>query len=199
MKDERAPGGCAPIKKRVILLALAAIFLLAFVVCILHVINAVSLRGTAKLSEYDRTDGRAEGLMPIVETPWVERDVLHIRGALVRMDQAVGSVNVRVGLIPETAETGLAAQDEVMLLNTQLVRRFDYAAEYGCDDHCGFSAAAWMKRLPDTEASYRVVLVDETDGAKRMLDTELRIVPAQGMMTHERVGRTEEGELHAQQ
>ncbi|MGN0775212.1 MAG: hypothetical protein ACI4MM_00905 [Candidatus Ventricola sp.] len=198
MKGERAACGYAPIKKRVILPALAAVFLLALVVCILHVVNAVSLRGTAKLSEYDQTDGRTERLMPIVETPWVEQDVLHIRGALVRMDQAVGSVNVRAGLIPEMVGAGMTSQDEVILLNTQMVRRFDYAAEYGCDDHCGFSAAVRMKRLPATEASYRVVLVDETDGAKRMIDTELRIVLAQGMMTYEHAGRMGEGKLHAQ-
>lgn len=191
-------GGCAPLKKRVILPALAAILLLALAVCALHVQNAVSLRGTVPAGEYLLTDGAAESLVPLVEDPWMAYGVLHIRGALLRLNQPVGAVNVRVGLMAQDPETGAPAADEVILLNTQMVRRFGLAKTYGCDDHCGFSAAAQASRLAGGDTPYRVVLVDETDGEKRMIETDMTVTPGEDGLAFVRVHQPGEEAQDAQ-
>lgn len=190
---------CTPLKKRVILPALAAIILLAAAVCALHRINAVSLRGTATVGDYTRTDGAAENLVPLVEDPWKDAGIIHIRGALLRMDQAVGAVNVRVGLIPERTGEGAPAaeENEAILLNTQMVRRSDLAQAYGVDDHCGFHAAADEKLL-ERGKQYRVVLADETDGAMRMVETGMTVAPIDGGLAFMRVKEPEEEARHAQ-
>lgn len=162
-------------KKRVILPALAAIALLALAVCWLQWENAVSLRGSACTADYAAAES---GFQAIVEDPWEEGGVLHISGALIGAGWEAGAQSVHVGLIAETF--GAQAADEATLLNTQMVRRADLAQQYGCDDHCGFHAAADLSRLPDTGAQYRVVLLEEADGVKTMMETGMTIAPLAG-------------------
>ena len=109
-------------RRGVVLLSLAGILLLAAAVCALHVVNALTLRGTARMSDYTPL-ARAkqdmaveEGLLGVAQLPvytdgersfalflreLTETDgMLCISGALLRPEQAVGEVRVRVGLIP---------------------------------------------------------------------------------------------------
>jgi len=110
-------------RRAVVCAALAAILLLALAVCALHRVNAVSLRGTARASDYTPlarapldakldaafggeawvlrgyTDG-VRGCALFMEEPEAEGGLLIIRGGLLRLDQPVGEVRVRVGLIP---------------------------------------------------------------------------------------------------
>lgn len=197
MGKERATSGDAPPQMGVILLALAGILMLSLAVCALVIENAVSLRGRAAVSDHVQSDGTAENLIPIVEEPWMAHGVLHIRGALLRLNQPVGAVNMRVGLIPLDARTGADVQDEAIVLNTQMERRFDHAAEYGCDDHCGFSAAVRVKRLPEQAEMYRVVILDETGGEKRMIGTDMVIMPTEGGAAFERRPQGEKEEQDA--
>lgn len=172
----------------VVLLALAAILLLAAGVCALHYVNAVFPCGTVAVSGYAPTDGAAENLVPIVEEPWADAGIIHISGALLRMDQEVGAVNVRVALIPEKIAEGEPAkeQEEAILLKTQMVRRQDMKQTYGVDDHCGFHATVKRRALKGEGWQYRVALVDETDGAKRMIETNLWIAAIDGGLAHMR-------------
>lgn len=183
-------------KRGVVFAALLAIVLLAGAVCALHWVNAVSLRGTANLTAYTLTDGAAQNLVPVMEDPWVDRGVLHIRGALLRLDQPVGEVKVRVGLIPERIEDG-NAQQAATLLNTQMERRYELAQEYGCDDHCGFHASVAEKYLEKGNVQYRVVLVDETDGAKRMITTGMTVTLIEGGLAFVQKNAPEEEAHHA--
>ena len=176
---------CAPLKMQVILPALLAALLLAALVCVLHGVNAIFLRGTAALCDYVQLEATGEELRLSsqrvkaeraytlyedgekrfalhMEQAQTERGIVHIRGTLLRVDQAVAEIRVRVGLAAQGAQ-------EAALLNTQMVRRTSYAGENGYDDHCGFSAAAKAENI--APGVYDVVLVDETDGAKRMLKT----------------------------
>lgn len=173
MNGQRGIHGDVPPRMRAVLFALAAILLLALAVCALVVSNAIAPRGQALLSDYMQSDGTAEQLVLLTEEPWTAHGVLHIRGALLRMDQPVGAVNMRVALIPLHPDTGAWAQQEATLLNTQMVRRFDYAAEYGCDDHCGFSAAVQISRLPTQADAFRVALLDAADGVRRLMETDV--------------------------
>ena len=183
MKGQKAV--CAPLKQQVILPALLAVLMLAAAVCVLHGVNAVSLRGAAAFGDYVQLEPTGEALTLSSQKVKAERayavyedadkqfalhmeqvqtqgDVLHIRGSLLRVNQPVGEVRVRVGLAEQGAQ-------EAVLLNTQMVRQANYAAENGYDDHCGFSAA--VKKTAIAPGAYDVVLTDETDGAKRMLRT----------------------------
>lgn len=181
-------------KKRIIAAALLGILLLAGGVCALQMHNAVSLRGAARMADYVRTDGTQEGLVPLTDDPRADRGILHISGALLRPGREVGAVYLRVALLPETLAEGNPAQAEgtAILLNTQMVRRADYAAAYGCDDHCGFYATAKVDSLPAGEYQYRVLLADETDGVKRMVDTGMTVVPIEGGLAFARVNPPEE-------
>lgn len=200
MKSWRGGGsGVNKPKTGVVLFSLLIITLLAAAVCALHWMNAVSLRGTTALAAYRLTDGAAENLVAMVDEPWMDEGVLHISGALLRMNQQVGEVNVRTGLIAQQLEAGAPAQpaEQVILLNTQMVRRQDLAQEYGCDDHCGFHAAVDAGKLEHDHVQYLVVLVDETCGAKRMLETGLTIKLIEGGLAYGRVNEPE-GMQHAQ-
>lgn len=154
-------------RTNVILCVLLAIVLLASGVCALHWVNAVSLRGTVSAGSCVLTDGTRENLRLQVEDPWKDGRVIHITGALMRMDQTTGAVNVRVGLVKESQA------DEVIRLNTQMVRRPELAKEYGCDDHCGFHASVGRGRLED--AAYRVVVLDDAGEEVRLLETGLTV------------------------
>lgn len=191
---------CAPLRLRVILPTLAAIVLLGAAVCLLHWENAVSLRGEAKISEYAMVNAEDENLILILHEPWQEEGVMHISGALLRPGQNVGGVNVRVALLPQKLEAGQPAQmdDAVILLNTQMVRRQDYAAEYDADDHCGFHAAADVKRLWGDGYQYRVALADETGVAKNLIETDMTVTPIEGGLAFARVHAPESEEAHAQ-
>ena len=173
--------------------ALLAILLLAAGVCALHGHNAVSLRGTVQVSGYSLTDGAAEGLVPIVHDPWEDNGVLYISGALLRPGQQVGAVNVRAALLPQALIEGEPAktQETAILLNTQMVRRTELAQQYGCDDHCGFYAAVQTDRLPEGTYQYRVMLADETDNGKRMIDTGLTVTPIEGGLAFARANPPE--------
>ena len=160
----------APVRGAVVLAALAAILLLAAAVCALHWQNAVSLRGTVRLADCETTDGAREGLTPLVEEARARGGAIYLSGALLR-EGAVGEVRVRVALIAPGAETAT-------LLNTQMVRRYDLAQEMGCDDHCGFFAAAQTKRL--SPGTYDVALLDEMDGARRLVTTGARVRIGEG-------------------
>ena len=151
----------APVRGAVVLAALAAILLLAVAVCALHWQNAVSLRGTIRLVDCETTDGAREGLTPLVEEARTRGGAIYLSGALLR-EGAVGEVRVRVALIRK-------GSDEATLLNTQMVRRYDLAQAFGCDDHCGFAAAVRVGSLSPEE--YDIALIDESDGARRLVTT----------------------------
>ena len=185
-------------RRSVALLSLAAILLLATAVCALHVVNALTLRGTARMSDYTLL-ARAEQNMAVegwgdVQLPvytdgersfalWLreatETDgMLCFSGALLRPEQTVGEVRVRVGLIPSERP------EEIVLLNTQMVRWVLAGQELGMDDHCGFAASAARRLLGDGQ--YAVVLVDESDGARRMIDAGMDIALSRDGLTVER-------------
>lgn len=185
-------------RRSVALLSLAAILLLATAVCALHVVNALTLRGTARMSDYTPL-ARAEQNMAVegwgdVQLPvytdgersfalWLreatETDgMLCFSGALLRPEQTVGEVRVRVGLIPSERP------EEIVLLNTQMVRWVLAGQELGMDDHCGFAASAARRLLGDGQ--YAVVLVDESDGARRMIDAGMDIALSRDGLTVER-------------
>lgn len=176
------PKTFAPPKVWVVLAALAAIVLLAAGVCLLHWHNAVSLRGEVKVSEYAVLDEAPEDLVLIANEPYDLDGVLHISGALLRPGKKVGAVNVRAALLGDAADTAI-------LLNTQMVREYDLAAQYGADDHCGFHAAAQLRRLPDGD--YRLVLADETDGARNLIKTNVSVTLEGGMLTAVRMTESE--------
>ena len=182
-------------RRGVVLAALAAILLLAAAVCALHVVNALTLRGTARVSDYTPL-ARAEQNMAVegwgdVQLPvytdgersfalWLreatETDgMLCFSGALLRPEQTVGEVRVRVGLIPSERP------EEIVLLNTQMVRWVLAGQELGMDDHCGFAASAARRLLGDGQ--YAVVLVDESDGARRMIDAGMDIALSRDGLT----------------
>ena len=80
-----------------------------------------------------------------------------------------------------------------MLLNTQMVRRVLAGQALGVDDHCGFAASAARRLLPDGQ--YAVVLVDESDGARRLIDAGVDIALSQdGLTAVRRNGAEEAGE-----
>ena len=163
-------GGRRPMDKprtSVVLCALLAIVLLALGVCALHWVNAVSPKGTMAAGSCVMTDGAAENLRLLVEDPWKAESVIHISGALMRMDQPVGDVNMRVGLMDD------AHEDDVIVLSTQMVRRPELAQTYGCDDHCGFHASVDAGKLEKT--TYRVVVLDEVSDTVRLLQTGLTV------------------------
>ena len=185
-------------RRGVVLLSLAGILLLAAAVCALHVVNALTLRGTARMSDYTPL-ARAEQNMAVegwgdVQLPvytdgersfalWLreatETDgMLCFSGALLRPEQTVGEVRVRVGLIPSERP------EEIVLLNTQMVRWVLAGQELGMDDHCGFAASAARRLLGDGQ--YAVVLVDESDGARRMIDAGMDIALSRDGLTVER-------------
>ena len=194
-------------RRGVVLLSLAGILLLAAAVCALHVVNALTLRGTARVSDYTPL-ARAEQNMAVegwgdVQLPvytdgersfalWLreatETDgMLCFSGALLRPEQTVGEVRVRVGLIPSERP------EEIVLLNTQMVRWAPAGQEPGMDDHCGFAASAARRLLSDGQ--YAVVLVDESDGARRLIDAGVDIALSQdGLTAVRRNGAEEAGE-----
>jgi len=199
----------APLKSWVLAAAVAVILLAAAAVCVLHGINAVSLRGMADPDAYVQLEDSLQRLtLPIenggkarsyavyvdgekqfalhMAAPKLERGIVHIEGTLLRPEQTVGEIRVRVGLMAQKTENAI-------VLNTQMVRRHE-AGENGYDDHCGFSAAVRETEL--THDAYQVVLVDETGGAKRMIHTgvSIRISEDGGLQ----VNTAESGEQHAQ-
>ena len=151
----------APVRGRVVVPLLAAIVLIAVAVTGIQVVHAHALRGVMDVEAGRLTDGTQENLLAVLERAWIEPEhTLHVTGALLRLDQPVGEVNVRIGLM---------ADGQVTLLNTQMVRRPDYAQAYGCDDHCGASALADVR---DIEAgTYDVVFVDALEEDTRIVTT----------------------------
>ena len=192
-----------------VLAALAGILLLAAAVCALHVVNALTLRGTAQVGDYvpltraeqdmavdealfgaaqrsTYTDGARSFTLALTD-PALEDGMLCISGALLRPGQTVGEVRVRVGLIPTERP------EEIVLLNTQMVRRTLAGQALGMDDHCGFAASAARRLLPDGQ--YAVVLVDESDGARRLIDAGVDIALSRdGLMVVRGDGAEEAGE-----
>ena len=193
-------------RRGVVLTALAGILLLAAAVCALHVVNALTLRGTARVSDYALlararqdmaveeglwgvaqlpvyTDGERSFALALTD-PALEDGMLRISGALLRPGQTVGEVRVRVGLIPSERP------EEIVLLNTQMVRWTQPAQALGVDDHCGFAASAARRLLSDGQ--YAVVLVDESDGARRLIDAGVDIALSQDGLTAVRRNGAEE-------
>lgn len=164
---------CAPVRGRVAAALLAAIFALAALVCALHWVNAVTLRGAADLSAY--TPFEEDEAVALVEEAREERGVLLLSGALMHPGRGVGEVRVRAALLPLS---GGRVCGEMTLLNTQMVRRYDLAEAYGCDDHCGFAAAAACRLLGPGE--YALALADESDGTKRLAVTDLTLTLGDG-------------------
>lgn len=163
-------GTIAPVKGRVVACALAAIAAGTLLILALHWLNATGLRGEAFASQYAPMDGNA---VVYVESPRERGGVLLLSGALARPGERVGEVRVYAALLP------LDGEDEAMtLLNTQMVRRYDIAAELGCDDHCGFAAAARESALKP--GRYAVVLADESNGEKRLAATGLTLALGDG-------------------
>ena len=161
----------------VVLCALLAIVLLSLGVCALHWVNAVSLKGTITASSCIMTDGAADNLRLLVEDPWKDGCVIHISGALMRIDQPVGDVNMRVGLIAD------AHEDDVIVLSTQMVRRPELAQIYACDDHCGFHASVDAGKLEET--TYRVFVLDEISDTVRLMQTGLTVTLGRDTFTYE--------------
>ena len=157
MKEKRKT---APVKRGVVLAALAMMLGTAALVGMLLFVNATTLRGTVSRSALttampEELDASAE-----IWDVYLERGVFKTRGALYR--KGIGAVDLRVGLIwkPDGGEE----EDAVTLLNTQMVR-VDTAGMgvQDADDHCGFVAAVKLKRLPHRgeNGQYRAVLVSE--------------------------------------
>ena len=192
-------------RRGVVQLSLAAVVLLAAAVCALHVVNALTLRGTARVSDYAPLARTGETLSlsdeelpllangnlrfaPQVETAALESGMLRVSGLLLRPGQVVGEVRVRVGLVPAERP------EEIVLLNTQMVRRGLTGQEPGMDDHCGFAASAARRLLPDGQ--YAVVLADESDGVRRLIDAGVDIALSRDGLTVVRGdGAEEAGEL----
>lgn len=168
---------CAPVRGRAVVCFLAAILALAAAVCGAHWLNAVTLRGTADAADYARAP---QDVSALVEDVSERGGVLYFSGALPR--ESIGAVRLRVALLPPGG-------GEMTLLNTQMVRRYDLAAACGCDDHCGFAAAALCRLLEPGD--YAVALADESDGVKRLVDTGVRVTLGEGGRL-ENVARGEE-------
>ena len=196
-------------RRGVALLSLAGILLLAAAVCALHVVNALTLRGTARVSDYTPlaraeqdmaveegllgvarlpvyTDGERSFVLALTD-PALTDGMLCFSGALLRPEQTVGEVRVRVGLIPSERP------EEIVLLNTQMVRWTQPAQALGMDDHCGFAATAARRLLGDGQ--YAVVLVDESDGARRLIDAGMDIALSRDGLTVARSGGAKEAGL----
>ncbi|HIU16669.1 MAG TPA: hypothetical protein IAC49_09440 [Candidatus Ventricola intestinavium] len=160
-----SPSGAAPVHARVTLLALAAVMLAAGMITQIQLVHAAALRDALDVRQCRVTDGKEEKLLPILEDVWIKPEgMLHMRGALLRLDQDVGAVNVRMGLMREGT---------VIVLNTQMVRRPELARAYGCDDHCGASALARTADIPDGE--YDVVFVDTAEDETRLITTGMEL------------------------
>lgn len=178
----------APVKRSVALAGLLAAAVVAVIVCALHAVNAGSLRGVipaasceieaAQMLYMRGGDARAlaggadGGAIALVREAAADETYLRITGALMRPGRTPGAVNVRVGLIPEDVMGG-ARGESVILLNTEMVREPELAAAYGCDDHCGFAALAGLDGLGD--GAFAVVLIDESDAARKLIDTGVHI------------------------
>ena len=157
MKEKRKT---APVKRGVVLAALAMMLGTAALVGMLLFVNATTLRGTVSRSALttampEELDASAE-----IWDVYLKRGVFKTRGALYR--KGIGAVDLRVGLIwqPEGGEE----EDTVTLLNTQMVQIDRREAQTrGVDDHCGFAAAVKLERLPHPgeDGQYRAVLIDE--------------------------------------
>lgn len=186
----------APVRRGLALAGLLAALALAVAVCALHALNAGSLRGTAALDAcvveaaqmLYVADGQTRalaggaqgGTIALVREPWADETHLRITGALMRPGEAVGAVNVRVCLIPENVMGG--ARGEIgVLLNTEMVREPELAAQYGCDDHCGFAALARLDAIGD--GAYAVALIDDSDGTRRVVDTGLHVGLTDGVLS----------------
>ena len=88
---------------------------------------------------------------------------------------------------------GCVSFHSFVLLNTQMVRWVLAGQEPGMDDHCGFAASAARRLLSDGQ--YAVVLVDESDGARRLIDAGVDIALSQdGLTAVRRNGAEEAGE-----
>lgn len=161
---ERINRTCAPVHRRTLLSGLCAILAASALVCLVHWINAVTLRGVASIADYEEMD---EGsIVALMEDVHMQDGVLYLSGALLRPKQTVGEVRVHVALLP--LERG-ERSGTLIFLNTQMVRRYDLAKAYDCDDHCGFAAAAACRLLAPGE--YAVALTDESSGEKRLVLT----------------------------
>lgn len=191
-------GRTAPVRRGVVLGAVVGILLLAAAVCALHGINALLPRGTVRVGDYALTERTAEAIeaegqealpvyadgalrfVPQVEAVTLARGVLCVSGLLLRPGQDVGEVRVRVGLVPQVADGSAAWAEQAVLLATQMVRRSE-AVRWGADDHCGFAASAARRLIHDGQ--YAVVLLDESDGARRLIDTGVTIALAEDGLT----------------
>ena len=155
----------APVRGYWVLLLLAGIVLAAAVVTGIQSANAHALRGVLDARACRLTNGAQEDLLPVLERAWLAPEhTLHVEGALLRLDQPVGEVNVRIGLM---------ADGHVILLNTQMVRRPDYAQAFGCDDHCGASALADVRDIG--RGTYDVVFVDVLEEETRLITTGMSL------------------------
>lgn len=150
----------APVKRGVVLAALAMMLGAAALVGMLLFVNATTLRGTASRSALTTVTPEEMDASAEIWDVYLERGLFKLRGALYRRE--IGTVDLRVGLIwqPEGGEE----EDAVTLLNTQMVRMdWREAQARGVDEHCGFAAAVKLERLlhRDEDGQYRAVLVCE--------------------------------------
>ena len=157
MKEKRKT---APVKRGVVLAALAMMLGAAALVGMLLFVNATTLRGTVSRTALTLTTPDELGAVAELWSAETAHGVLKLRGALAR--RGIGAVDLRVGLIWKP--DGGVEEDAVTLLNTQMVR-VDTAGMgvQDADDHCGFVAAVKLKRLPrrGENGQYRAVLVSE--------------------------------------
>lgn len=150
----------APVRARTALAALAAALAFAAITLALQLYDAAAPRGTASAADFAPLDLAAEGGEARVEEIKTARGALQVTGALIRPAKEPRAWRVRAAL---------ASDDGLLLLNTQLVRRYDLAEELGADDHCGFAAAVRLAKVPPGE--YEIALTDASDGTPRLLYT----------------------------
>ena len=88
--------------------------------------------------------------------------MLRIAGAVPGMKTKPFSL--RVGLLPETNG------NEMILMQTQMLRRSDLAELYKCDDHCGFAASLALRNL--SNGNWKIALVFGPGGKETVRMTE---------------------------
>ena len=137
-------------------LALGALFaLLVCLICLIDVGRPAGFLRDWSLGE----DGEPHAL---IESIRKEKGMLRIEGAVPRMKTKPYSL--RVGLLRETD------RNEIILMQTQMVRRFDLAELYKCDDHCGFAATLSLRNLSD--GIWKIALVFGPAGQETVRITE---------------------------
>lgn len=164
--------------------SLALILLLAVCVCMLHTANALLPGGREPLTGYTQAaplPGEGGSVyaagerryIPVTEGVTLDRGVLQVSGMLLMPERAVSRVRTRAALLPlAVTANGEERADELLMMKTQMIRR-EEAADWNADDHCGFAATVARCLVPD--GRYAVMLADEAEGERIVMDTGVRV------------------------